>query len=202
MNLMIMATFIEAKPFIELMPLFRLDHALFPVFEQKDITLIISGIGKVNAAMATAYGCATYRPDYVLNFGAAGATGHSASLGEIYQIGKAIEYDGVDLRTGMSPTYTPEILKGFQTATIATSDIPVIEKKDRELISFSAALADMESSAIIQVCRKFRVRCHLFKFVTDTPDHPCEKDIKKHIQQYRLPFYRFIDDSVLPAFHK
>lgn len=199
MNLIIMATFIEAKPFIERMPFTSLDQTPFPVFQHEDMILVISGMGKVNAAAATTFGCITYNPDHVLNCGAAGATGLSASLGEIFQIGTAIEYDGFGLRTVTPPTYTPEILPGFQTATIATQDIPVIEKNHRVTISRSAALVDMEASAIIQVCRKFQTPCYLFKFVSDTPNHPDERNIREHIRQFRLSFYQFISGSVLPA---
>ncbi len=198
MNLMIIATFIEAKPFIEQMFFKKLDHTPFPAFQHRDMVLMISGAGKVNASMAATYGCIHYRPGQVLNFGAAGATSISASLGNIYQVGTAIEFDGFDLRTGSRPTYTPEILPGFPTAVIATQDIPVIEGKNRTIVSVSAELVDMEASAVVQVCQKFQVRCHLFKFVTDTPDHPGKKDIRKHIRMFRLPFYRFITGSVLP----
>jgi adenosylhomocysteine nucleosidase len=199
LKLMIMATFIEARPFIELTPFTRLDQTLFPAFQHEDMILVISGMGKVNAAMALTYGLINFRPDYVLNAGAAGATTLSTSLGDVYQIDSAIEYDGINFKTGKPPVYTPAIISGFQTATIATQDIPVIEKKYREIVSFSAALVDMEASAIIQVCKMFQVRCHVFKFVSDTPDHPYEGSIRKHIRQYRLPFYQFMAGSVLPV---
>jgi adenosylhomocysteine nucleosidase len=199
MKLIIMATFLEAKPFLELMSFTKLNQTPFPAFQQEDMILVISGIGKVNAAMAATYGCINFRPDYVFNFGAAGATGTSAFLGGIYQIGTAIEYDGFDLKTGIQPIYTPEILPGFQTVTIATQDIPVLEKKHRETVSVLAPVVDMEASAIIQVCQKLQIRCYLFKFVTDTPDHHCKGDIRKHIRKYRLSFYQFISGSVFPA---
>jgi adenosylhomocysteine nucleosidase len=199
LKLMIIATFIEARPFIERMPFIRLDHTLFPAFQHEDMILLISGMGKVNAAMAVAYGCINFKPDYVLNIGAAGATTLSASLGDIYQIGSAIEYDGINFKTGKPPVYLPEIIPRFQTVTIATQDIPVIEKKYRETVSVSAALVDMEASAIIQVCKMFQVRCHVFKFVSDTPDHPYQGNIRNHIRKYRLQFYQFIAGSVLPA---
>jgi nucleoside phosphorylase len=202
MNLIIMATFIEAKPFIELVPLTKIDQAPFPTFQNEDTVLVISGMGKVNAAMAVTHGCISYKPYRVLNFGAAGATVFSISLGDIYQIEKAIEYDGFYPKSEKLPTYTPNLLPGFQIATIATQDIPVIDPKHREVVSASAVLVDMEASAIIQVCRKFQTRCHLFKFVTDTPGHPCEGDIRKHIRQYRLQFYQFITGSVLPVLRK
>lgn len=197
--MLIMATFIEAKPFIDLMPFTQVHQAPFPSFRHENKILVISGMGKVNAAMAATFGCLTYRPDSVLNLGAAGATGFSISLGEIFQIGKAVEADGFDFNTRTAPVYTPEILPGFQTETIATRDIPVLKKNHRNSASLSAALVDMESSAIVRVCQKFQTRCHLFKFVTDTPDHPCEGHIKKHIRQYRLAFYQFIAESVLPV---
>jgi adenosylhomocysteine nucleosidase len=199
MKLIIMATFLEAKPFLELMPFTRLNQTPFPAFQQEDTILLISGIGKVNAAMAATYCCINFKPDYVFNFGAAGATGASAFLGGIYQVGTAIEYDGFDLKTGMPPIYMPETFPGFQTVAIATQDVPVLEKKHRATVSVLAPLVDMEASAIIQVCQKFQVRCHLFKFVTDTPDHHCKGDIRKHIRKYRLSFYQFISGSVFPA---
>jgi adenosylhomocysteine nucleosidase len=199
MKLIIMATFLEAKPFLELMSFTRLDQTPFPAFQQDDTILVISGIGKVNAAMTATYCCINFRPDHVFNFGAAGATSSSAFLGDIYQIGTAIEYDGCDLKSGMRPIYTPAILPGFQTITIATQDIPVLEKKHRESVSVLAPVVDMEASAIIQVCQKFQVCCYLFKFVTDTPDHHCKGDIRKHIRKYRLLFYEFISGSVFPA---
>lgn len=202
MNLVIMATFIEAKPFIEGLPFEKLDQAPFPTFQYENMVLMISGMGKVNAAMAAVYGCLKYRPDHVLNFGAAGATVFSMSLGEIYQIEKAIEYDGFLPKSDKRPVFTPDLLPGFQAATIATSDIPVIDPKHRKAISASAVLVDMEASAIIQVCRKFETRCHLFKFVSDTPNHPCEGDIRKHIRQYRLEFYQYVTGSVLPMIIK
>lgn len=202
MNLMIMATFIEAKPFIELMPLTGLYQGPFPAFKQGNTILLISGMGKVNAAMAATYGCMNYTPDRVFNFGAAGATSLDASPGDIYQIETVVEYDGFDFKTGMPPTFTAEILPGFRNSNIATRDIPVIDRNDRETVSLSAELTDMEASAIVQVCEKFQVPCYLFKFVTDTPEHPSQGDIKKHIRQYRFPFYQFIADSVLPVFRK
>lgn len=202
MNLIIMATFIEAKPFIELMPLIKINHTPFPAFQNENLVLLISGMGKVNAAMAATHGCINYQPDHVLNFGAAGATIFSVSLGEIFQIEKAIEYDGFYPKSEKPPTYIPDLLPGFQIATIATQDIPVIDPKHREAVSASAILVDMEASAIIQVCQKFQTHCHLFKFVTDTPGHPCEKDIIKHIRRHRLQFYQFITGSVLPVFWK
>jgi nucleoside phosphorylase len=72
-----MATFIEAKPFIELMPFSSINQIPFPAVRLEDATLVVSSMEKVNTAMATAYGCMTYKPDHVFNFGAAGVTSNS-----------------------------------------------------------------------------------------------------------------------------
>lgn len=45
MKLTIMATFIEAKPFIILMPLSSINQTPFPAFRLEDKTLVISGMG-------------------------------------------------------------------------------------------------------------------------------------------------------------
>jgi hypothetical protein len=38
---------------------------------------------------------------------------------------------------------------------------------------------------VVQACRKFGVRCHLFKIVTDTPSHEKDADIIANIEATR-----------------
>jgi nucleoside phosphorylase len=80
----VMATMLEAKPFVLGMCLTQSRKKPFAVFQNDNVFLIISGIGKANAAMATGYLCHTCQPARVFNLGAAGATDFSHALGEIY----------------------------------------------------------------------------------------------------------------------
>ena len=49
----VMATMFEAKPFIESIPLEQVEKNPFSLYKNNNTFLILSGIGKANAAMAT-----------------------------------------------------------------------------------------------------------------------------------------------------
>ncbi|OPY75068.1 MAG: 5'-methylthioadenosine/S-adenosylhomocysteine nucleosidase [Syntrophorhabdus sp. PtaU1.Bin153] len=195
----IMATHLEAEPFIEALGLTKLEGQPVGVYKHGKIILMICGIGKVNAAVATTLCCSLFRPDRILNLGAAGATGPSHPIGEIYHITKVVEYDRPLLHMDAPHIHTPDVLTGFSKATLATQDRAVIGDDHRREVSSVAELVDMEGSAVIQAARKFRIGCLLFKFVSDTPDQPFgHGDIVHCIKQHRTPFCDFIVNSVIP----
>jgi adenosylhomocysteine nucleosidase len=195
----IMATQLEAEPFIETFALKKVEGQPVAVHRHGEIILMISGIGKVHAAVATTLCCSLFHPDRILNLGAAGATKPSCSLGDIYHITKVIEYDRPLLRSNAPHIHTPHILPGFLEATLATQDRAVIVSDHRREVSSVAELVDMEGSAVVQAARKFGTGCLLFKFVSDTPDQPAGfGDIVSSIMEYRTPFCNFIAHSVIP----
>lgn len=195
----VMATMLEAKPFVLGMSLTRSRKKPFAVFENDRVFLIISGIGKANAAMATGYLCHTCHPARVFNLGAAGAADFSHVLGEIYHINQIIEYDRHKLTTKIPYIHYPDILNGFQTARLSTSDMAVLDPDDRKKISMTADLIDMEGASVAQACRKFDTKCFMFKFVSDTPDHAKDEDIVENIRRHRSFFYEFFIRSILPV---
>ena len=195
----VMATMLEAKPFVLGMSLKQGQKKPFPLFHNDNILLIISGIGKANAAMATVYSCYKFNPACICNLGAAGATDFSHPLGEIFHINKIIEYDRPELTTGRPCIHKPDILNGFQTAKLSTSDMAVLDPDERKEISINADLIDMEGASVAQACRKFNTKCFIFKFVSDTPDHARDEDIVGNIRLHRTRFYEFFIRSVMPV---
>jgi nucleoside phosphorylase len=195
----VMATMLEAKPFVLGMSLEQNQKKPFSLFKNDNILLIVSGIGKANVAMATAYSCYKFNPDCFCNLGAAGATDFSHPLGEIFHINKIVEYDRPELTTGKPCIHKPDILNGFQTARLSTSDRAVLDPDERKKISMDADLIDMEGASVAQACRKFETKCYIFKFVSDTPDHTRDEDIVANIRLYRTLFYDFFISSVMPV---
>jgi len=195
----VMATMLEAKPFVLGMSLKQSQKKPFPLFQNDNILLIISGIGKANAAMATIYSCYKFNPACICNLGAAGATDFSHPLGEIFHINKIIEYDRPELTTGRPCIHKPDILNGFQTAKLSTSDMAVLDPDERKEISINADLIDMEGASVAQACRKFNTKCFIFKFVSDTPDHARDEDIVRNIRLHRTRFYEFFIRFVMPV---
>jgi adenosylhomocysteine nucleosidase len=196
---MIIATMMEAEPFIEGLNLKELEVRPFQVYMGGDVHMAISGIGKVNAAMATTYACLKYDPEWVLNLGASGATKDSEEPGRIYNIEKTVEPDRIHLRTNSPFVQYPDSLQGFDKATLATQDKGIIDVKAFREVASLADLVDMEGASVVQASQRLEKKCLLFKFVTDTPAHAGQgKIIMKHIKNLRLPFSEFILNSVIP----
>ncbi|MFW6297543.1 MAG: hypothetical protein ACOC03_03480 [Desulfosalsimonas sp.] len=187
---LIMATYIEAKPFVEKISWQRSAEKPFPVYYGKDMILVVSGIGKANAAAACAWLCTAESPLWILNIGAAGANREGLPLGSIYQISKALETDRTDFRTGKPFCHSAHIMEGFASARLATSEKPVLDPEERMKTAAFAELSDMEGAAIIQTAQKFQTRCFVIKFVSDAPGHNTGKQIAAHIRQYRDPVFK------------
>ncbi len=201
-TVIVMATLLEAKPFILGLGLKACEQKPFEIFKgdqegkKGHVLLVVSRIGKANAAMATALCCQKYKPAYLFNLGSAGATHPGLSLGEIVHINKIIEYDRPDFKSGTPHVFKPDKLDGFKTACLATSDRAVIDPGERKKVSLEADLTDMEGASVFQACRLFQARCFFFKFVSDRPEHTSGKDIVKNIKTYRTSFYEFFRDQI------
>jgi len=195
---LIMATVFEADPFIKGLSLEKTLKKPFAVYENKKFTLVICGIGKVNAAMATTYCCFNYKPEVIINLGAAGAADKIHLLGENYHINNVVEFDRPSFKTGNPSSVRPNILKGFNKASIATQDKAVLDEKERKNVSTASNLVDMEAAAVVQVCKKFKTACYIFKFVSDVPGHDTDNHIIENIKKFRRSFYTFFTDSVIP----
>ncbi|MCX5814730.1 MAG: hypothetical protein NTX75_00610 [Proteobacteria bacterium] len=197
----IMATMLEADPFISLLALQERETGPFRLYGNERMRLIISGIGKTNAAMASTYLIRTFEPKCLCNLGAAGATDSQCLPGECYHISRVMEPDRPDLKTGIPCRHLPDMLDSFPAAILATQDRPIRRSSERRRIAPYAQLVDMEGAAIVQTCRCFHVKCYLFKFVSDTPDHHMSSDIIRNIELYRDSFAWYFSNSVLPAIY-
>lgn len=141
--------------------------------------LYLSGIGKVNAAAATARAIAEGAEE-VRNFGLAGGFGETVRVGGVYQVERAVQYDfdlseldgvGVGEIPGRSGPYFRGVVNpalGFPARTLATGDRFVDSETDARLIrSLGAELRDMEGAAIAQVCEAAGVPFAALKCVCD-----------------------------------
>jgi adenosylhomocysteine nucleosidase len=195
----IIATRMEAEPFIQTLDMKEIKGQPFPVYAEDNVCIVISGIGKVNAGMAASYACMKFDPGWILNLGAAGATEDSSEPGKIYIIEKTFEPDRIHLRTNSPYVQRPDLLDGFEKAILATQDKAITDVDTFRGLAFLADLVDMEGASVVQASRRFNKKCLLFKFVSDTPAHAGQGEtIIEHIKRFRGPFSGFILDSVFP----
>lgn len=196
----VMATLLEADPFVRGLGFARVEKSPFNLYSAGGLHLIISGIGKSCAAMASSYLIYRHKKAVLYNLGAAGALREGRRLGEIYQIDRVIEHDRPRIMTKAARVTEPDTMKGYTAATLATSDRPVVTREERISLSSRADLADMEGAAVLQACRLFGARCYLFKIVSDVPGDERDADIIRNIKRVRKSLFDFILSSgiILP----
>lgn len=149
--------------------------AVYPALREGD-RLYISGIGKVNAAMATQKAIDEGATE-IVNAGVCGGFDPSMEIGDVFEVVRAVQYD-FDLS---DLNHTPvgqldERESPYFDVAISQSDGAVLGTGDHFrngdadlplLRSLGVTLRDMEGAAVAQVCEKNHIPCRLVKSVTN-----------------------------------
>ena len=146
----------EARPIIDFFNLTRDDDEIFEIYTNDNISLIISGLGDINSAIATTY---ISHDDRILNIGICGSTYQNHNIGEIYQIDKIIDFASTKvLHHKNQKNY-------FNKAAITCCKTPQNDPK-----KFKNTLIDMESFGFFTAAKKFTKSENivLFKVISDT----------------------------------
>ncbi|KAA6451203.1 5'-methylthioadenosine/S-adenosylhomocysteine nucleosidase [Bacillus swezeyi] len=178
------------------------------LYEGKEVVLLKSGIGKVNAAMSTTILLDRFKPDVVINTGSAGGFHHSLDVGDIvistdvrhhdvdvtafnYEYGQvpnlpaAYEADGTLVTTAeeeASELGHIQVVKG----TIATGDsfmsdperVAFIRGKFQDLYA-----VEMEAAAVAQVCHQFDTPFVVIRALSDIAGKESEVSFDKFLEQ-------------------
>ncbi|MDY0396822.1 5'-methylthioadenosine/S-adenosylhomocysteine nucleosidase [Virgibacillus halophilus] len=159
--------------------------------ENRDVVLLKSGIGKVNAAMATTIMHERFAPSCVINTGSAGGFAQDLNVGDIVVSNQVVHHD-VDVTAfdyaygqvpGMPPMFasdpklislTVEAAKNFNVhvrqGSIATGDSFM---SDTERVAFvknkfpGLLAAEMEAAAIAQVCYQYKCPFIVIRALSD-----------------------------------
>ncbi len=148
----------------------------------KEVVLIISRVGKVNAGIATQLLIDRFGVDTIINFGVAGGLTEEIELFGTYQIMRVCQYD-FDLteldhcQMGKLCEFDDRYLQltkdyfGFDYATVGTGDRFNDSVDDYNLLvnDIKADIREMELGAIVQTCLHAGVKCYSFKSISDKP---------------------------------
>lgn len=155
----------EAKPLIDHFSLKKnADSQKFDLFQSDRIALIVSGIGKIRSAVATAFLLTARNSSDVsaiLNIGICGSFAQNRKIGELLYINKITDHAG-----GRQYFPEPVLQLGLQEALLETYDKPV---ENANTVSRDSDLIDMEASGFFQSAAMF-VESHqiyCFKIVSD-----------------------------------
>ncbi len=145
----------------------------------KDVSIVVCGVGKVNAAAGTQYAIDCLNADKIVNIGVAGGLNSGTEVGKIYSISHAVQYD-FDLvslnhtHIGTLNEYKEPYLKLavcplFPLKRLATGDRFNDSAQDFRLLTevLKADVRDMEGGAIAHVCAHAGVPCYSFKAISD-----------------------------------
>lgn len=162
----------------------------------KKVTIIVSGIGKVNAALSTQFLIDEYSPECILNFGTAGGLKKDVSVAEIYAVSECAQYD-FDLseldnvKRGYIQDYDTVFFR------VKSADIPFLNKGilcsgDRfsdsitdynNIIEMGANVKDMEGGAIAEVCAANDIPLYVVKGITDVyGNNPTAEQFKSNLK--------------------
>lgn len=135
----------------------------------EDLPVLLTGMGKVNAATALATVLASGpHPAEVINLGTAGALRPGLD-GRIHLIGTVLQHD-LDTRvlrqlTGQS--FGGPLTLAADGAVLATGDLFVSDPAARDRLAAAAELVDMEGYAVAVAAQRAGVPVRLVKYVSD-----------------------------------
>lgn len=162
----------------------------------KNIVLVESGVGKVNAARTTQVLIDNYKIDAVINVGSAGSANQELQIGDIV-IGKTLVQHDFDItafghpkgyisNVGEKIKSDENLIKSMEQTienlqnkefkikigTIASGDIFCTEPKMKEKIrdKFNADAIEMEGAAIAQVCKLDNMPILVIRSISDSPN--------------------------------
>lgn len=143
-----------------------------------EVMLVVSGIGKSNAAAATQLAIQSGATE-IVNVGVAGGLEASMNVGDIYEIESAVQYDfdltqinGTVMGTldEYDTPYLPLTTTGkFPAHSIGTGDRFNDSDADNDMLStaLGCQVRDMECAAVAHVCDRAGVPCRAIKCISD-----------------------------------
>jgi adenosylhomocysteine nucleosidase len=167
------------------------------------VVLVVSGVGKVAAALATQFVCDVYQPRFAINFGLAGAAHSDSQRGRLIIASGAVQHD-MDARPltdarGVIPSLGKALLaadetlsKGLRHAAeqatdpekvasglVLTGDQIITSRAVREALlrAFPDGLCfDMETAAVAQVAQQNGIPWAALRMTSDAADETFNLD--------------------------
>ena len=135
-----------------------------------ELPVLVTGVGKVNAAIAVSTILGEYSPSRIVNLGTAGAL--RDGLGGTYVVGRVLQHDfddaGVYALSGLH--FGEPIDTADDGLTLATGDLFVSDPAVRAALATEADLVDMEGYAVARAAMTAQVPVTIVKQVSDSAD--------------------------------
>lgn len=184
----------------------------------KILYLIGTGIGELNAALATQHLIREYSIDYIINFGVVGSLNKAYKSLDVVAVREIVHYD-FSLNTLDEGSYgkypmqrdraefeadtnmlekLKKISPNIPLVKIASGDKFVASREFRDWIikTFSADICDMESMGIYYAAKKYNVPCLFIKAVSDNADETAHVSLEKVVENGVSAYVSLIEEFV------
>lgn len=133
------------------------------------IPIVYSGIGKINATMATIRAVQQYQPKLIINLGTAG--GVNSNLSGLVQVRKVVQRDMIAEplapRGSVPFANKPNVFHAVRGDYVCGTGDSFVTQKDEWLIENQIHLVDMELFAIASVAYEYGVNWMAYKYISD-----------------------------------
>lgn len=146
-------------------------------FRSKDIVFFRSGIRKINASAAAQYMIDKFNLEKLIVIGTCTSSNEGLNYGDIIIPSKVIDYDyiireleeEIDEELYLVPDQV-SMPNEYYDGVLGTSDKALVLWSDYTfLASNSIDASDLESYAVLKICKTNNVKCIIIKGVTDKP---------------------------------
>lgn len=177
------------------------------IINHTEVVLVQSGIGKVNATIATALLIEKYKADLVINTGSAGGIGKDLQIGDLV-VSTELTYNDADARVfGYDFGQIPQMPSRYKADNELISKVSRAAKKvgwpihkglivtgdsfiaDSDKINYiiekfpETLVTEMEGAAVAQTCYQFNVPVVVIRALSDTSDEKASVSFEEFIVQ-------------------
>ena len=160
--------------------------------------VIHTGVGKVNAAIKLYEAILLHKPDFVVNYGTAGAISKQSGLLKVDTfVQRDMDTRGIGTPRGVTPFDKVETLPDVKGIVLGTGDSfvtdPVVEL---EGLDIAIDLIDMEAFALKEVCEHLGMPFECYKFVSDDTNEDSSSDWAENVAKGAALFKVFADKKL------
>jgi adenosylhomocysteine nucleosidase len=196
MILLVFATEIEAKPFLDYHDL-KKQHESSPyeLCEKGNISLIITGMGSIKGTVYLSDLIQKKKREGIsitkmTNYGIVGCLTDKFCIGDVVEIDKVIKYNPVEFSKPKPSEHFlssyPEIIvnkKKGDLNTLATSDHPIFIEEDSKRIAKYAHFVDMEGYGYAFVAKYYNIPITLIKGISDFAFKQSEEAFRQNVKK-------------------
>lgn len=184
-----------------------------------EVVLVMSGIGKVNAALCTQILITKFQVERVVNTGLAGALDESLDIGDTIVSNELLEHDmdatGFGYELGVIPRMEKSIFeadrkmvqltvksmgrdKRVHVGRIVSGDVFVADSEKRSYLNevFGGLCAEMEGAAIAHVCHVNKVPFVIIRTISDKADNSATENFSEFADKHAHESSRVVLDLI------